>query len=275
MTKRATWRKSPKPSSIPTLRTAMSQPASTPLITMRTASPKGVSQSQSNKQNDVYAGSLDMAAEIDGEGRYTKLDEAGSGMTYEYDNDGRIKAATAYYASSSDTNGKTFDEKGWMVTSSTNGEEGAYAVKRDSAGNVTGISYKTSSAKTRCKVTPSTSTATSRQRRSMVPKPPRSSTSRLRTPRLRQGLLLQSNSTEWDILSSTWSAEPYGDALKTCDIAKSLPSRHRGGFLSLPCGFELTSQNSNQIWRRVQELHGYPERLLFRAVYRGCSLERS
>ena len=104
--------------------------------------PKGVSQSQSNKQNDVYVGSLDMAAEVDGEGRYTKLDKAGSGMTYEYDNDGRIKAATAYYASSSDTNGKTFDEKGWMATSSTNGEEGAYAVKRDSAGNVTGISYK-------------------------------------------------------------------------------------------------------------------------------------
>lgn len=72
--------------------------------------PKGVSQSQSNKQNDVYVGSLDMAAEVDGEGRYTKLDEAGSGMAYEYDNDGRIKAATAYYASSSDTNGKTFDE---------------------------------------------------------------------------------------------------------------------------------------------------------------------
>ena len=193
--------------------------------------PKGVSQSQSNKQNDVYVGSLDMAAEVDGEGRYTKLDKAGSGMTYEYDNDGRIKAATAYYASSSDTNGKTFDEKGWMATSSTNGEEGTYAVKRDSAGNVTGISYKNVFGKDTLQSYTldehGNVTATENQRRQSLRDRVRR---RSRTPHLQQGLLLQSNSTEWDILSSTWSAEPYGDALKTCDITKSLPSRHRGGF---------------------------------------------
>ena len=45
--------------------------------------------------------------------------------------------------------------------------------------------------------------------------------------------------------------------------------------MSLPCGFELISQNSNQIWRRVQELCGYPERLLFRTVYRSCSKKAS
>lgn len=236
--------------------------------------PKGVSQSQSNKQNDVYVGSLDMAAEVDGEGRYTKLDKAGSGMTYEYDNDGRIKAATAYYASSSDTNGKTFDEKGWMATRSTNGEEAPMLSNAIQRATSPASATKTFPAKTRCKATPSTSTATSRQRRSTVPKPLKSSMSKLRTPHPQQGFLLQSSSTEWGTLSLMWSAEPYGDALKPAISPKACRLGTEAALLSLPHGFELISHNS-KICRRVQELHGYPERLLFRAVYRGCSLERS
>jgi len=99
-----------------------------------------VSSSQSNKENDIALGSTDLVVEVE-DGRFTKYGKEGLLYLFEYDSAGRLTKSTQHPERSGGVDVViNYDELGWPDYS---GNPDEYSdITRDSAGNLTGFTYK-------------------------------------------------------------------------------------------------------------------------------------